>query len=105
MGRSLGKTAELFNSMRVMEFIKQEIIMLFGPPQFAPSSNDLKFDCKAMQDFARRFNITWKDKSTYNLQGNGLVERMIVTLEKGLQKVARSESKEWDVALEDVLFG
>ncbi len=78
--------AELFNSMPVMEFVKKEIIMLLGPPQFAPSGNDLKFDCKAMQDFARRFNITWKDKSTYNPQGNSLVERIIVILEKGLQK-------------------
>ena len=73
---------------------KKEIIMLFGPPQYILSDNDLKFDCKAVQDFAHRFNIVWKCTSTYSLQGNGVVDRMVGTLKKSLQKVTRSESKE-----------
>ncbi len=47
----------LFNSQGVMEFVKKERIMMFGPPQYILSDNDLKFDCEAVQNFARRFNI------------------------------------------------
>ena len=41
--------ADLFNSLGVMEFVKKEIIMLFGPPQYILSDNDLKLDCEAVQ--------------------------------------------------------
>ncbi len=86
-----------------MKFFKKEIIMAFGPPQYILSDNYLKFDCKAVQGYAHRFNIQWKCTSTYNPQGNGVAERMVGTLKKALQKVTRSESKEWDKSLEDVL--
>ncbi len=100
-----GIPADLFNSLGVMEFVKKEIFILLGRPQYILSDNDLKFDCKAVQDFAGRFNIQWKCTYTYNPQGNGVVERMIGTLKKALQKVTRSESKEWDASLENVLYG
>ncbi len=45
---------ELFNSLGVMKFVKKEIIKTFGPPQYTLSDNDLKFDCKTVQDFAHR---------------------------------------------------
>ncbi len=69
------------------------------------SDKDFKFDCKAAQDFARRFNIQWKCTSTYNPQGNGVAEKMVGTLKKASQKVSQSESKECDQSLEDVLCG
>ncbi len=97
--------ANLFNSLGVMEFVKKEVIMLFGPPQYILSDNDLNFDCKAVQDFARRFNIQWKCTSTYNPQGNNVVESMVDTLEKAIQEFNRSEPKEWDASLENVLYG
>ncbi len=96
MARYLGIPTELFNSLGAMKFVKKEIIMAFGPPQYMLSDNDLKLDCKAVQDFAHRFNIQWKCTSTYNPQGNGVGERMVGTLKEALQKVTRSESKEWD---------
>ncbi len=68
---------ELFNSLDVMKFVKKEIIMAFDPPQYIPSDNDLNFDCKAVQDFAHRFNVQWKRTSSYNPQGNGIAERMV----------------------------
>ncbi len=79
--------------------------MIFDPPQYILSDNDLKFDSKAVQDLARRFNIQWKYISTYNPQGNRVVERMVGTLKRALQKVICSESKEWDVSLENVVYG
>ncbi len=96
---------ELFNSLGVMKFVKKEIIMAFGPLQYILSDNDLKLDCKAVQDFTHRFNIQWKCTSTYNPQGNRVAERTVGTLKKALQEVTRSESKEWDQSLEDVLYG
>ncbi len=47
---------ELSNSLGVMKFVKKEIIMAFGPPQYI-LSDDLRFDCKAVQELAHRFNI------------------------------------------------
>ncbi len=49
-------SAGLFTSLGVMEFVKKELIMFAGPPQYILSDNDLKFDCKAVQDFGHRFN-------------------------------------------------
>ena len=34
-----------FDSQGVMEFVKKEVIIMFGPPQYIMSDNDLKFDC------------------------------------------------------------
>ena len=85
--------AGLFDSRGVIEFVKTEIIMLFGPPQYILSENCLKFDCKAVQDFVHRFNIQWKYTSTYNPHGNGVAERKVSILKKALQKVTWSESK------------
>ena len=96
---------ELFNSLGMMNFVKKEIIMAFGPPQYILRDNDLKFDCKALQDFAHRFNIRWKCTSTYNPQGNGVAKRIVGILREALQKVTRIEYKECDRSLEDVLSG
>ncbi len=90
---------ELFKSLGVMKFVKKEIIMAFGPPQYMLTDNELKFDFKAVQDFAHRFNIQWKCASTYNPQGNGVAEKMIGTTKKALLKVSRIESKEWNQSL------
>ncbi len=97
--------ADLINSLGGMEFVKKEIIMLFGPPQYILSDNDLKFNYKAVQDFARQFNIQWNCTSACNTQGNGVVERMVDTFKKALQRVTRSESKEWDASLEMYCMG
>ncbi len=78
--------------------------MMFGPPQYILGDNDLKSDCTAAQDFARRFNIQWKCKLKCNPQGNRVVERIVGTLKKALQKVTRSESKEWDASFESVIY-
>ncbi len=95
MARRLGDTYGTVQLLGVMKFVKKEIIMDFSPPQNILSDNDLKFDCKAVQDFAHRFNIQWNCTSTYNPPGNGVAERMVGTLKKALQKVTQSESKEW----------
>ena len=87
-----------------MKFVKKEIIMDFGPPQYILSNNGLKFDCKAVQDFADLFNIQWKCTSTYNPQGNRIAERMVGTPKKSLQKVTQIESKEWVQSLEYALY-
>ena len=78
--------------------------MFFGPPQYILSDNDLNFDCYTVQYFVHRFNIQWKCTSTHNPQGNGVVEPIAGTLKKALQKVTRSESKECDASLENVLY-
>ena len=104
MGRRLGDTHGTVQLAWLMKFVKKEIIMTFGPSQYILGDNDLKFDCKSVQDFAHRFNIQWKCKSTYNPQGNGVSERMIETLKKALQKVTQSESKEWEQSSGDVLY-
>ncbi len=85
--------ADSFNSLDVMEFVSKETIMLFGPPQYILSENDLKFDCKVVQYLEYRLNIQWKCKSKYNPQSNGIVEIMVYTSKEALQKVTQSEYK------------
>ena len=85
---------ELSNSLIVVKFVKKEIIMAFGPPQYILSVNDLKFDCKAVQVFAHRFYMQWECASTYNPQENGVAERTVGTLKRALQYVTQSECKE-----------
>ena len=97
--------ADLFNSKRVMELLKKEIIMLLGPPQYILGDNEPNFDCKAVPDFAHQFNILWKCTSPYNPQGYGEVKRMVSNLRKFLQKVTQRESKEWDAYLKNLLYG
>ncbi len=58
--------ADSYNSIGVTEFAEKEIIMLFSPPQYILSNDELKFDSEEVHDFARRFNIHWKYTSTYN---------------------------------------
>ncbi len=69
--------ADLCNSLGVMEFIKKAITLYFGPPQFIFSENDVMFNCKAVQDLARKYNIQCKCISTYNPQDNGVVEIIV----------------------------
>ena len=78
---------ELFNSPGMMKFVKKEIIMAFGPPQYILSDND-SLDCKFVQDCAYRFNIPWKCTSTYNPLGIGIVDRIVGTLKKGLGSIS-----------------
>ena len=40
-----------------------------------------------------------------NPQGNRVVERIVGTLKKALQKVTRSESKEWDASFQSAIYG
>ncbi len=51
-----------------------------------------------------RFNIQWQCTSTSYLQGSCLVERVIENLERALHKVTRSEFKECNASLENVLY-
>ena len=46
-------SAELFNALGALKFIKERIILPFGSPKFILSDNYLKFDCKAVEDFVR----------------------------------------------------
>ncbi len=102
---SLGNTSQFARLTRCGGICQERKIMLFGSPKYILSDNDLKFACQAVQDFAHRFNIQWKSTSTYNPQGNGVVESMAGTLKKALHKVTRIEFKEWDAPLENVLYG
>ena len=97
--------AELFNSLGALKFVKEEIILPFGTPKFILSDNDLKFDCKAIEDFARDQKIQWKHIATYNPRGNGMAERMVGTIKRGLQKMCRANMSEWDLCLDQVLYG
>ena len=104
MARRLGDTYGTVQLAWCDEVCRERNYHGFGLPQYILSDNNLKFDCKAVQDFAHRFIIRWKCTSTYP-QGNGVAERMVGTLKKALQNVTESESKEWDQSLEDVLYG
>ena len=93
MARCLGDTYGIVQLAWCDKVGQEKIIKAFSLTQYILSDNELKFDCKAVQDLDHRYNIQWKCTTTYNSQVNGVVERMVVTLEKALQKMTRSESK------------
>ncbi len=47
----------------------------------------------------------WWKSATCNPPDNGVVECMLGTLKKALQKFTQIESEEWDASLENVLYG
>ena len=61
--------AEIFYHLGALKFVKEEIILTFGPPKFILSDNDLNFDCKAVKDFARdkKFNENIRLLITYEV--------------------------------------
>ena len=80
--------AELFNSLGALKFFNEEIILPLGSPKFILSDNDLKFDWKAVKEFARDQKIQWKYTATYNPLGNNIAERMVGTIKRALQKMS-----------------
>ena len=96
---------ELFNSLGALEFVKKEILLQFGSPKFILSDNDLKFDFKAIKDFARGQKIQRSQIPTYNPRGNGMVERMAGTIKRASQKICRGNMADWDLRLDQVLYG
>ena len=79
-----GTPAEQFNAVRAVKFVKEEIILPFGSPKFVLSDNDIKFHCKAADNFATDQQIQWKNTATYSPQSNGNSERMVSTIERAL---------------------
>ena len=97
--------AELFKSLPALKFVKEEIILPFGSPKFILSDNDLKFDCKAIEDFVRDQKIQWKHIATHSPRGNGMAERMIGTIKRTLQKMCRANMSDWVLCFDEVLIG
>ena len=96
---------EIFNALGALKFVKEEIIPLLASSKFILSDSDLKFDCKAVQDFSRDQNIQWKYTATDNPQGNGITERMVGTIKGALQKMSRANMSDWDLFIDQVLYG
>ena len=53
MAGSKGHASRTFQPFRSLKFAKEEIILAFGSPKFVLSDNNLKFDCKKVEHFAR----------------------------------------------------
>ncbi len=82
----------------------QEITRLLGRPQYILSNSNLNFDCKTVEDFARRLNIQRERISTYSTLGTVMVDTMVGYLKKALQQVSRSEFKESDATLQNSIL-
>ena len=85
--------------------MKEEIILHFGSPKFILSDNELKFDWKAIQYFARDQNFQWMHIDTYNPRGNGTAELIVGKIKRALQKMCRAIMLDWDLCLDQVLYG
>ena len=97
--------AELFNALGALRFVPEGIILPFGSPKFVLSDNDLKFDWKEVEDFARDKIIRRKHMATLNPRGNGIAERMVGTVKRALQKIFRANMSDLDLCLDQVLYG
>ena len=97
--------SHLFNSQGVLQFVKTELVSMYGTPVFIVSDNDTKFNNAPVRDYAKGVGIEWKFVSTYNPRGNAKVERVVGTLKRSLKKMVMSTKKDWDECLNDVLQG
>ena len=103
MASSASHTSRNFQLSKSFEICQRVIILPFGPPKFILSDDHLKFDCKAIQDFARDQKIQWKNIAIYNSRGSGMAERMVGTIKRALQKMCRENMADWDLRIDQVL--
>ena len=95
----------LFDSLGALKFVKEEMILPFGSPKFILSVNFLKFDCKAIEDFATDRKIQWKHIGAYNPRGNGMALGMVGKIERALQKMSRVSMLSRNLCLDQVQYG
>ena len=105
MAFSASHTGRTFQLSRSSKTCQRGDRSISRSSMFVLSNNDLKFDFKAIDYFDRGQNIRWKQIATYKPRGNGISERIVGRIKRSLQKLSQANMLDWDLCLNQVLYG
>lgn len=91
-------------SETVIMFIKEKILVPFGPLGVVVSDNAACSTARALQALIEDWGSRWKTVLAFAPMSNGRAERMAGTIKKGVEKFVGSGSDGWDTAVQIVVF-
>ena len=86
------------------ETLVNEVIMRFGMPIVLHSDQGRNFESALVREVCKLLGIRKSRTTAYHPQGDGLVERMNMTLVESLSKYVDTNQKDWDKWMATVLF-
>ena len=88
----------------VLKFLKTNIFSRFGCPRAIISDNGSHFINTQFRALLRQNGVTHKMSTPYHPQANGQVEVSNRQIKKILQKIIRTDRKDWATKLDDALW-
>lgn len=89
----------------VVEFLKENIIIPFGPPGLLVNDNATCFTAGVVQSLMLTLDTRWKTVLAYAPMSTGLAERMTATIKRSVARVVADSDLKWDAAVSRVVFG
>ena len=97
------KATRTNDSRVVAEFIKSNIFVHSRMPRAIVSDRDTHFCNKTITALFRKYGVLHKVSTSYHLQMNGQAEVSNREVKSILEKMVRSDKKDWSVKLENAL--
>lgn len=95
------------NEETTAKFIMEEIVAVYGVPQYMLSDRGSNFLSRYVESFLKQIHCKHLTTSAFRPNTNGLVERTNGTLVQALSKICRDENKDvkdWDLKLPAALM-
>lgn len=88
----------------VISFLIKDVLRPFGPPSTIVSDNSTYFTSRVVTDVMKKWKTDWKTVLAYAPMSNGLEERMVGNIQRGLKKMVIEDDRDLEEALLDVLM-
>jgi len=92
------------NDSTIIQFLKTNILSIFGCPEKIITDNATAFKSKKMISFYHKYHITLGHSTTYYPQGNGLAESSNKSLINIIKKLLEENKKNWHKKLVNALW-
>ena len=92
-------------SPRVISFVRDNILRLFGTTLTILSDNGHQFEADLINNYAKRNGIYWSTIAPYSPKSNGRAERMVGTLKNAVLKMADKNLRQWDTVMLSAVMG
>lgn len=89
----------------VIEFLKKEIMLIFGPPQRMIKDNATCFTSRALVGLMKNNSISWRAELVYAPMYNGKTEHMVRTLKSAVNETFLEHCVSWGDVIPSVLCG